>query len=160
MRGVRGVGRRGLSPVVATVLLIVLVIVLATMIFLWARGFIDEKTEKFGKPIDSVCSSVYFVVDLVDNDDGYNTLEVLNRGNVGIASLEIKKYAGGNSESSNYDVNLFPGDSSSVEASLDVMGDGVITERIEIFPVLSGIVEGESERELFVCYDYGVELEF
>ena len=46
-----GIKKRGLSPVIASVLLILLVLVLASIIFLWARGFIGEQIEKFGEPI-------------------------------------------------------------------------------------------------------------
>ena len=42
--------KRAISPVVATVLLIVLVLILAAIIFLWARGFVGEQVEKFGEP--------------------------------------------------------------------------------------------------------------
>ena len=70
---------RGLSPVIASVLLILMVLVLAVLIFLWARGFVSEQVEKFGKPIEQICSSVDFEVQKFGS-----SLEVVNRGNVDI----------------------------------------------------------------------------
>lgn len=42
------VNKRGLSPIIATVLLIFLVLILASIVFLWARGFFSEQLEKGG----------------------------------------------------------------------------------------------------------------
>ena len=40
-------GKKGLSPIIATVLLIVITLIIAMIIFLWAKNFIGEKTKKF-----------------------------------------------------------------------------------------------------------------
>jgi len=61
-----------LSPVIATVLLIALVLVLAAIIFMWARGFISEQIEKFGTPIEDLCDSVDFDIEIVKVGLGYD----------------------------------------------------------------------------------------
>ncbi|MBU0761307.1 MAG: hypothetical protein KJ858_06510, partial [Nanoarchaeota archaeon] len=55
--------RRALSPVIATVLLIAIALVLAVIIFLWARSFIGEGLEKDGRAIDKACENVVFNAD-------------------------------------------------------------------------------------------------
>ena len=142
--------RRGLSPVIASVLMILLVLVLAVIIFLWARGFISEQVEKFGGPVESACSSVDFSVVVIDNG-GYHLLEIINRGNVGINALEIKMYSGGHSEVVKLNVSVPIGKSVSSEVSLGVMKSGEITEKIEVFPVLGGLVKGKSKVRMFTC---------
>ena len=78
---------KGMSPVVATILLIVLVVILAAIIFLWLRrAFVPEIIEKDGKDIASiVCSEVEFRA-------VYNNpyLEISNDGNVPIQNMKIK----------------------------------------------------------------------
>ena len=78
---------KGMSPVVATILLIVLVVILAAIIFLWLRrAFVPEIIEKDGKDIATiVCSEVEFRA-------VYNNpyLEISNDGNVPIQNMKIK----------------------------------------------------------------------
>ncbi|MEA3248690.1 MAG: archaellin/type IV pilin N-terminal domain-containing protein [Nanoarchaeota archaeon] len=142
--------KKGLSPLIATVFMILLVVVLAALIFLWARGFVGEQIEKFGKPIEELCSSVDFSVAAIDNG-GYHILEIVNRGNVNISAFEIKMYSDGNSEISKINVGVPAGKSVSSEVFLNVMGSGESPEKIEIFPVLSGEVKGRLSRKSFVC---------
>jgi len=77
--------KKGLSPVIASVLLVALVLVLATIIYLWARAFIPETIEKFGSTIENSCQNVVFDVSYSDN-----YLRVQNKGNVPIQGI---KYA-------------------------------------------------------------------
>lgn len=83
-------GRRGISPVVATVLLIVMVIAIALIVFLWMRGFVSEAILKFDKNIELVCGEVAF-------DTSYNggILYVSNNGNVPIYDMKIQIYNSG-----------------------------------------------------------------
>jgi flagellin-like protein len=78
--------KRGLSPVVATVLLITMVIVIGLIIFLWLRGLNEEVITKFGeKNIRLVCDEVEFTADY----DGVN-LYISNIGNVPIYRVMLK----------------------------------------------------------------------
>ena len=53
--------KRGLSPVVATVLLIAIVIIIGLIVFLWFRGMTEETITKFGtENIRFACDDVYF----------------------------------------------------------------------------------------------------
>ena len=49
---------RGLSPTMATVLLIGLVILIALIVFLWLRGLSQEAVIKFDKNAELVCDEV------------------------------------------------------------------------------------------------------
>jgi len=74
--------KKGLSPVIASVLLVALVLVLATIIYLWARAFIPETVEKFGGPIQDQCPKVVFEV-----THSGDSLMVQNYGNVPIQGI-------------------------------------------------------------------------
>lgn len=80
--------KRGISPVIATVLLIVVAIALFLLIFLWLRGFQKEAIMKFGTPIETACLSLRY-------DANYNggTLQLTNTGSTTI--YKVKVYVNG-----------------------------------------------------------------
>jgi flagellin-like protein len=82
--------KRGLSPIITTVLLIALTIVITSVVFLWFRGMVDEGVTKFEKNIKLVCDDVEFEAD-------YNsgTLSIVNNGNVPIFRVNLKISSGG-----------------------------------------------------------------
>ncbi|MEK6888744.1 MAG: archaellin/type IV pilin N-terminal domain-containing protein [Nanoarchaeota archaeon] len=81
--------RKGLSPVIATVLLIAIVLLLAAIIFLWARGLLTERNQKFDEPVENACGDVNFEAEAYFDSDKY-TLGVVNKGTVPIYSIELK----------------------------------------------------------------------
>ncbi len=86
--------KKGVSPVIATVLLIAIVVVIALIIFLWFRGMTQEAVMKFGKNIELVCDEVQFDASY----DVANTFTVSNNGNVPIQEMKIKIIGGGSSD--------------------------------------------------------------
>lgn len=148
-----GSDRRCLSPVIASVFMILMVIVLASIVFLWARGFVGEQIEKFGEPIENYCGRVSFDAVLYNDN-----LEVKNSGNVDIRSFNIKKTRGGDTEFENFP---FPVDAGKAEVSFIgslEMDDGKRAEEKIVYPVLVGKVRGESRNSVFTCLDSGVTL--
>lgn len=148
----KSLGRKALSPVIASVLLILLVLVLAAIIFLWARGFIGENIEKFGKPIEEACGKVNFEV---YRDGEY--MEVRNNGNVDIQHLDVRMTRGGTSEVSSFNFEIDALDSASGHFNF-VMSDGSAPDSIIVYPVLVGTVQGSSSKSGFTCMDSGVTL--
>ncbi len=145
-------GKKGLSPVIASVLMILLVLVLAAIIFLWARGFIGEQIEKFGRPIEATCGEVKFEVFRQENE-----LEIVNRGNVDIRHLDIKVIKGGNSEVNKFNFQVDAGESERGYVLLE-MSDGEVPDEIIVFPALIGNVQGAERNNVFTCMDSGVTL--
>ena len=144
--------KRGLSPVIATVFMILLVLVLAALIFLWTRGFLSEEIEKFGEPIDNLCKRVDFEVQRVPGEIGTYALEVVNRGDINIFHLDIKMFKDGNSEISRFKFKIDAGQSIKKDISLK-MKDGSTPDKIEISPALLGTVEGKDSNKVFTCKD-------
>ena len=82
---------RGLSPVIATVLLIAIVVIIALIVFLWIRGMTQEAVTKFGgKNIQLVCEEVYFEASYYQDN-----LYISNSGNVPIFGMNIKEIRDG-----------------------------------------------------------------
>ena len=87
-------GRKAVSPVIATVLLIGMVIVLGSILFLWLKGFTQEAVTKFDKNVELVCNDVQFQATY----SGDGTLGISNVGNVPIYDIKVKITDGGNFE--------------------------------------------------------------
>ena len=84
---IKRVSKKGLSPVIATVLLIGISLAIALIIFFWARALIGEKTLKFGNPVEDSCANVEFTAEVFS--DGEVAIE--NNGNIAIYGAEIRK---------------------------------------------------------------------
>ena len=145
----RGVDKHGLSPVIASMLMILLVLVLASIIFLWSRGFIKEQIEKFGSPIENACEKVNFEV----YRDG-SKVEIINRGNVDIRHLDIKMFKDGDSKINKFDLAIDAGES--VENHMTLTINGETPDRIIAYPALIGNVKGTTSNNVFTCTDSGV----
>ena len=145
----RGMSKKGISPVIATVLLIALVLVLATIIFLWARSFFSEQIEKFGSPVEEICDQIDFdAVIYTDNPDA-PMLEISNRGNIPIYQVGIKQKGGGNSKMRSYNVTVDAGMASRTQ--IDALDSN--TETLIIYPEILGNVRGKSSNKVHTCLD-------
>ena len=77
--------KKGLSPVIATVLLVGLVVVSGLIVFMWFRGLTQEAVLKFDQNIQLACGDVQF-------DARYSNGEIAisNIGNVPIYGFKVK----------------------------------------------------------------------
>ncbi len=135
--------KKGVSPVIATVLLIAMVIVIGLIIFLWVRGLTEETITKFGKKnIKLVCRDVQFQASYSSD-----ILSISNTGTVPIYSMSIKLSGGGSfttidlREENKSDLIFWPklginqGEAYSENISRYVTAD---KDEITIIPVLIG----------------------
>lgn len=83
-------GKKGVSPIISTVLLVMIVIVLAGIIIMWSKGFIKEVISKEiageEKEINQVCSEI--TASAIINTDG--SYGVSNNGNIPIYAISLK----------------------------------------------------------------------
>jgi len=132
---------KGVSPVIATVLLIAIVIVLALIIFLWARGFVKEAITKKGLPSDQACEEIKLEI----NYNG-NELQIINKGNIPIYRFELKGKSDGRVDK--------------IELSEDEEKKGLAVGRsisfsvgdyneVEVVPVILG--ETEKSKKAYTC---------
>ena len=78
--------KRGLSPVIATVLLIAIVIVIGLIVFLWLKGMTQEAVTKFGGTnIKLICDKVSFNAQYTNGE-----IYISNNGNVPIYKFKAK----------------------------------------------------------------------
>lgn len=143
-------GKRGIAPIVATVLLISLTVILAGIIFIWAKNFFPEQIQKLGEPAENYCNQVQFDAEY---DAPKGEISVINRGNVPLygVSLSKKSIASGSVEKiDNYYDNIYVvgvGETNSYAVSGISAGDEVI-----VTPVILG-EKSTGERKGFECSD-------
>ncbi len=133
--------KKGVSPLIATVLLIVVAISLFTIIFLWIRGFQRESILKFGTPIETTCMSLNYEIKFHPD----KTLEIINNGNFQIfrADVYITDQEGSTKKLGVTDgdllENILPASSARISVS--------DCEKIKVIPVLLGTTQAGAEKE-------------
>lgn len=126
--------KRGLSPVITTMLLVLIVIVIAVIILLWARGFGKEQITKTyegeEKDISISCADVKFRAELSTDR---KILSINNIGSIDIYKVGIKKSTESISKIDySSELNIGPGQVKPVD--IDMTG---FTE-VQVIPVLLG----------------------
>ena len=148
------IDKKAVSPVIASVLLIGIVVVMSVIIFLWFRGFTQESVTKFDKNIALVCEEVDFQATYSGGK-----ISVSNTGNVPLYDLKVKISSGGNFETKDLSAvdSSWP-DSGLVQgrafSSSDVSGSLGSPNSLTFTPVLIG-----SEQKTHVCEErFGKEI--
>jgi flagellin-like protein len=151
--------KKGVSPVIATILLISLTIVIGIIIFLWFRGMNQEViTKSGGKNVELVCSDVQFDAEY---SSSRGELSITNTGNIPIFGFDIKKHEGFSYSTENLrDLSsswpregLNQGESKKISITFDA---GV--EKITLIPELLG--SSDKGTRTFVCNEkqHGYEI--
>jgi flagellin-like protein len=139
--------KKGVSPVIATVLLIVIVVILALIIFIWARGFIKESVMKEGENVKLTCEKVDLAaVHIEESGD----LQITNLGNIPIYRFNVLVKNEGDIINTLFEEGIASGQSIVVS-----VGSG---EEILVVPVLLGQVKN-SAKVSYVCEDNEVAVE-
>lgn len=126
--------KKGLSPVITTVLLVLLAIVLSAIIWLWAKNFITETPLKFDpalneeRPISELCAKVVLQTSVLGDD-----LIVNNLGSIPVTKLQLKTSDSFSSNNLEYEVNLLSGDSKTITSTVSLLD-----KKIEVIPILLG----------------------
>jgi len=144
--------KKAVSPIVATVLLISIVIALGLIVFFWMKGITKEAITKFGNEnIELACEKVNF-----DAGYSYSGLDVSNTGTVSIYKFNIKIYSNQGYTTESIQGPLNSGEVlTNQDASLTNSIDSA--EKIILIPVLLG--NSNSGKVAYVCDDrYGKEV--
>ncbi len=141
--------KRGISPVIATVLLIAMVVVVALIIFVWFRGMVGESATKFGKNIELVCEDVEFDAEYSSSS---NTLSVVNAGQVPIFQLRVRITEGGGHTTEEIDEDSTGWDETGLGQGgtySETLSGASNADKITVFPVLIG--ESSKGRKTYIC---------
>ncbi len=134
--------KKGISPLIATVLLIVVAIILFLLIFMWLRGFQKEAITKQGTAIELMCREISF-------DMAYNNpqLQIVNMGDVPLYDVNIYIVSGTKTE---FKLKMGEITQGTTATNSNVGCDS--GEQIKAIPVLLGTTKTNSQEE-YVCED-------
>jgi flagellin-like protein len=152
--------KEGLSPIVTTVLLIVLTITITAIIFLWFRGMVQDSVTKFNPPknINLVCEDINW-----DVSYSSGTLNVQNTGDVSIYRVNLVTDSNGNTVTK--DITAFSSGNAWPTTGLapggtfsgDIGSEIGSVQHITVFPVLIGT--SSKGKKTFICQgQYGKEV--
>jgi len=148
---------KGVSPVIATILLVGIVIIMGLIIFVWLRGLSGETITKFDKNAVIVCEEIQFEASYAVGE-----LSISNWGNVPIYQMKVKTSNQGNFDTSN--LNILSGEWPEIGLN-DGMGfsdriDFDDAEKITLIPVIRG-TSSDGEEKAFTCDEerFGYEIE-
>lgn len=153
----KGVGKKGLSPVVATVLLIGVVIIMGVIVFLWFNGMKEETITKFGGTnVELVCNDLIFSASYSGG-----VLYITNTGDVPIYSMNVKTSDGGSYDTHNIRDLEFSGGvdwpSNGLNQGSAFSGTISLDGTIELIPILLGT--SDTGETTYVCEEmYSKEL--
>ncbi|HED05112.1 MAG TPA: hypothetical protein ENI61_00325 [Ignavibacteria bacterium] len=139
--------RKAVSPVIATVLLIGLVLVITLIVFLWFKGLTQEAIIKFDKNVEIVCDEVQF-------ETGYSNgiLSISNIGNVPIYGIKVKISENGKYETKSLkDLSKWPstGLNQGRTFSGDISANVISANSVTLTPVLVG--SSKSGERTYTC---------
>lgn len=148
--------KRGISPIVATVILVSLVVTLSILVWIFLGGFIKELVIKREKSVETVCiDDVEIAAEVVDLSD--NKIIVSNEGNVPIAGVNIELRAKGTARLKFYNCPLAIGDASTEVCPqeftvntdfADLIG---ICDKVTITPVILGTGQKSGRHQRSAC---------
>ena len=140
--------KRGVSPVIATVLLIGIVIIIALIISVWLFGFLGETVVKNGRAVELSCDDVDFNADIFEGN-----LNIANTAQVPIYGFIVKKFGQGEILASEVTGDTIR---SGETHSINLVGDHNIFpnpgDDFLVVPVLLGETQS-SDRVAFTCHD-------
>lgn len=129
----RRFSKRGISPVIATTLLVGLAVIIAFIIFLWAKSTLAEQYLKFNEPVERSCEGANFGAEIY-TEGGVKRISVVNRGTVPIygfkmlfkASGELKEIGDFQCDNSGTPITLENGESCVRDATTEISANAVI----------------------------------
>ena len=134
--------KKAISPVVATVLLISLIIVMALIIFLWFRSAGKEEMTKFDKDITEACKEVKLSKSY---SGGY--LDITNVGEIPI--FDIKAQYSGDEKTLRELSNEWPANGLNPRKEFSGKLSFGNANKITLIPVLLG--DSENGRKTYSC---------
>lgn len=134
--------KKGLSPVIATSLLIAIALVLALIIFIWAKSFVGEVLQKNNEPIENSCGQVDFEADVSSS-----SVSLQNNGNVPLYGVELKTIGLGSVSGKNVlQRTLGNGEDTSIAVTSITLNSG---DQVQVIPIIIG--ESGSGKRQYSC---------
>ncbi len=130
--------KKGVSPVIATVLLIAIVVVVIAIIFVWSKSFIKESIQKKGLPAEQACSQINLQKSCSDG-----ILSITNMGNIPVYQFDVKKNLEGRT------VLQHSNDEIGIGESIEVFLGSECPSNYKVIPAILG--NAKDARKVYTC---------
>ena len=138
------ISKKGISPLIATVLLIGFTVALAAVVITWGSGFVSRVTtgteEKSTKTITCISDVGFEIKRVICNEEGNSIISLENKGSVKINKFKLRFFADTKLKSTSdldvsiekYDIKeiqfqpVMPSGTNKVEVLASVIIDGVV----------------------------------
>lgn len=149
--------KKGISPLLATVLLVAFVVIIAVLIWMWWANIVREQAEKEGQRTElrSICESqVDFNIKNVECDGNLIHVFLENKGSTGIDNFQTQLSDDSGGTFDQYiEQDMIEGGAVEVTIDTSVFSGFGTWEKIKVFPV---VARGGSYK---VCADQANEME-
>ena len=132
--------KKGISPLIATILLVALVIAIALIVWFWYANFLQQEIEKTGKEALAEGECVLDVAFKIDSASCFGNdilLNIRNEGTVDIQDFRVRIYGSSSTEMILIGERLPK--THSRQTSVEIPSIGTV-QRLEIMPVI--VTEG------------------
>jgi len=157
---------KGISPLVATVMLVAISVAAAGMVFVWLQGFMGEQTQKNNAPIERSCEQLKYSAE-ISQEGKLVFLVINNEGNIPIKEVYLKaiKEDGSSSViernplkySDSHVPAIFAGNV--IKLSIDDIWSVNEVVKIDIIPVLYGTGTKSKQPKIGFCPEQKQEIE-
>ena len=117
----RGMNKKGISPTVATILLVGFVVLIILIILFWSRDVYQERAEKAGAVAQTLTDCEFVNIEVSATP---SNIEVRNTGSVDLDGLSVKEDFGANIRLSDIIINIPSGESVPLVRSDVICGEG------------------------------------
>jgi len=146
--------KKGISPIIATVILISLVVTISVIVWIFLGGFIKELVVKQEKSIEAVCLDDVEISASVGNLEQDEVI-VSNEGDAPIAGINIEVKAGGEGRLKFYNCPLESGATSTELCAFTTGADFIDLlaecQKVTLTPVLLGKGQKSGRHQRSAC---------
>ena len=89
--------KRGISPLIASVLLVAFVILIGSIVIFWGRSFIKERAQKEGELAEKQLKCENVEIEIKNAKKIERNIEIENKGNTAIDGFILRVVSGGTS---------------------------------------------------------------
>ena len=125
--------KKGISPLIATVLLIAFTIAIAVIIMRWGTDFVKNITKSTEESTEMALKCTDLKIEMSDIDCTDNKLKLTNNGNIEIKSVKFRIYAAADVEIEDYTQKIESFGVKTISLTTDL---GTSVTKIEAIPVI------------------------
>jgi len=148
---VRIKGKKGLSPLGATVILVAVAVIIIALLFVWMKNVEKEEIEKFNLPARDICQKIGISAELSGT-----TISITNRGGIPIYGINIEIVRDGEITTRflrTRDGLIESGETDSIKLTTSDLSGQI--DELAVVPLILGESKKTGDKRLHTCSNQG-----